>query len=78
MSCLAGPFRLIAPDYPGYGQSSMPPRDEFSYLFENLTTIIDDFIGALRVTKYSIIATKLLPIFEDFYYVDKSPRPGSN
>ena len=35
---LAGSFRVIAPDYPGYGFSGMPDRKDFSYTFENMTT----------------------------------------
>ena len=31
---LAGSFRVIAPDYPGYGQSSMPDHKVFDYSFE--------------------------------------------
>jgi pimeloyl-ACP methyl ester carboxylesterase len=33
---LADEFHLIAPDYPGYGNSSMPTVDEFEYTFDNL------------------------------------------
>lgn len=54
MPRLAGSFRLIAPDYPGYGQSSMPSREEFQYTFENLATIMDGFVGALGLKKFSI------------------------
>ena len=32
---LAGSFRLIAPDYPGYGLSSMPDHKSYAYTFEN-------------------------------------------
>ena len=31
MSDLSDRFHLIAPDYPGYGNSSMPTVDEFDY-----------------------------------------------
>lgn len=41
MPRLAGSFRLIAPDYPGFGQSSMPERNKFDYTFENLAAIVD-------------------------------------
>src|ERR1700736_4236120 len=34
---LARSFRVIAPDYPGYGFSGMPDRKDFSYTFENMT-----------------------------------------
>ena len=29
-------FHVIAPDFPGYGLSEAPPRDEFDYTFANL------------------------------------------
>src|SRR4051794_23769181 len=35
---LADKYRVIAPDYPGYGHSSMPPREKFKYTFDNLAT----------------------------------------
>jgi pimeloyl-ACP methyl ester carboxylesterase len=39
---LADQYHLVAPDYPGYGHSSMPPRDRFSYTFDNLAKVIDE------------------------------------
>src|SRR5215470_9557185 len=51
---LAGSFRLIAPDYPGYGQSSMPDRESFEYSFENLANVIDGFVRILGLTKFSM------------------------
>ena len=33
---LADSYHVVAPDYPGYGHSSMPSRDEFAYTFDNL------------------------------------------
>jgi len=51
---LAGSFHLIAPDYPGYGQSSMPDHRSFEYSFENLANIINGFVESLGLTKYSM------------------------
>lgn len=51
---LSGQFRLIAPDYPGFGQSSMPSREEFAYTFENLAAVVDGFIHAVGLTKFSL------------------------
>ena len=51
---LAGSFRVIAPDYPGYGFSSMPDRKDFSYTFENMTNIVDQLAAKLELTKYSL------------------------
>ena len=44
---LADKYRVIAPDYPGYGHSSMPPRDKFAYTFDNLADVIDEFTEKL-------------------------------
>jgi pimeloyl-ACP methyl ester carboxylesterase len=51
---LAGSFRLIAPDYPGYGQSSMPDHKSFDYSFENLAQVVDGFVDSLGLSKYSM------------------------
>ncbi len=51
---LADKYHVIAPDYPGYGYSSMPSVDEFQYTFDNLTEIVDKLIQKVGVTKYSI------------------------
>ncbi len=36
---LADKYHVVAPDYPGYGHSSMPPHDKFSYTFDNLAKV---------------------------------------
>jgi pimeloyl-ACP methyl ester carboxylesterase len=51
---LADKYHVIAPDYPGYGNSSMPLVDEFEYTFDNMTDIVDKLIQKIGVTKYSI------------------------
>ena len=51
---LAGSFRVIAPDYPGFGQSSMPDRTSFDYTFENLTAVVDGLVHTLGLTRYSM------------------------
>ncbi len=45
-------FHLIAPDYPGFGQSDMPPRENFSYTFDNLAAVIEKFLARLGVEKF--------------------------
>ena len=54
MPLLAVKYHVVAPDYPGFGQSSMPKINEFNYTFENLTNVVDKFTQQLRLTKYSI------------------------
>lgn len=52
MPKLVDSFHLIAPDYPGFGQSDMPSRKEFTYTFNNIAEVIDGFISALGVNKF--------------------------
>ena len=49
---LADQYHVVAPDYPGYGHSSMPSRDKFSYTFDNLAKVIDEFTEKVGLTKY--------------------------
>ncbi len=51
---LADQFYLVAPDYPGYGNSSMPSKDKFEYSFDNLAGVVDKFIQNLGLDKYSL------------------------
>jgi pimeloyl-ACP methyl ester carboxylesterase len=47
-------FRVIAPDYPGYGFSSMPDHKSFSYNFENMAKIMLEFTEKLELSKYIV------------------------
>ena len=49
---LAKSFRVIAPDYIGYGHSSMPDHTKFDYTFENQTNFIEKLTKHLGLTKY--------------------------
>ena len=51
---LADQFHLVAPDYPGYGNSSMPAVDEFEYTFDNLSEIIEKLTVKLGLDRYSL------------------------
>ncbi|WP_242541851.1 alpha/beta fold hydrolase [Leptolyngbya sp. Cla-17] len=51
---LADQFHLVAPDYPGFGYSSMPTVDEFDYTFAHLTEVIAGFIDAIDLKRYSL------------------------
>ena len=54
MPALADRFHLVAPDYPGYGNSSMPTVDEFDYTFDRLAEVMEGFIQKLGLEKYSL------------------------
>lgn len=51
---LASSFHLVAPDYPGFGQSSMPDRSEYSYTFAGFTDIVEGLIEKLGVNQFSM------------------------
>ena len=51
---LAGRFRVIAPDYPGFGQSSFPPASTFRYSFESLAQVLEGFTEKLGLGRYAL------------------------
>ena len=51
---LSDKFHLVAPDYPGFGNSSMPKVDEFDYTFDHLAEIIDAFTQQIGLKKYGM------------------------
>jgi len=51
---LADSYHVIAPDYPGYGQSSMPSVDEFDYSFDRFADLIETFTEKLELNRYSL------------------------
>lgn len=51
---LASEYHVVAPDYPGFGFSSMPASDEFSYTFARLTEIVESLTERLGLESYSI------------------------
>ncbi len=51
---LADRFHLVAPDFPGFGASSMPGLDEFEYSFDSLAHVVDEFIDRLALSSYSL------------------------
>jgi pimeloyl-ACP methyl ester carboxylesterase len=51
---LADRFHVVAPDYPGFGQSSMPRVDQFDYTFDNLAGVIDEFTEKVGLTDYAL------------------------
>ncbi|MCX6597041.1 MAG: alpha/beta hydrolase [Acidobacteria bacterium] len=52
MPRLADTYHVIAPDYPGYGRSSMPSQETFAYTFAHLTDIVEGFTIAKKLDRY--------------------------
>jgi pimeloyl-ACP methyl ester carboxylesterase len=51
---LADEYHLVAPDYPGYGFSSMPAVDEFDYSFDNIAKIMEQFVDKVGLDRFSL------------------------
>lgn len=47
-------YHVIAPDYPGFGNSSMPALNEFEYSFDNLANITNAFLEKVGAEEYSL------------------------
>ncbi|WP_433658227.1 alpha/beta fold hydrolase [Nocardia sp. CA-128927] len=54
MDALGGRYRMIAPDYPGFGYTEVP--DGFRYSFDRLADVIEDFVETLGVTEFVLYA----------------------
>src|ERR1700712_2307569 len=51
---LADRYHVIAPDYPGYGQSDSPDRAKFAYTFDRFGDLVDGLLGQLGVQRYAM------------------------
>jgi len=51
---LSDQYHLVAPDYPGYGFSSMPAADEFDYSFDNMARLIEKFADEIGLDRFSL------------------------
>jgi pimeloyl-ACP methyl ester carboxylesterase len=51
---LAGQFHLIAPDYPGFGDSNAPAPKTFAYTFDYIADIIEHFTEDIGAPRYVI------------------------
>jgi pimeloyl-ACP methyl ester carboxylesterase len=51
---LADRFHIIAPDLPGFGQSSMPARDAFTYSFDAIAEVIDQFTETVGFDRFAL------------------------
>ena len=51
---LSGRFRIVAPDYPGFGYSDAPKAEGATYSFDFLADIMNRFVEKLELNKYAI------------------------
>ena len=51
---LADRYRLIAPDYPGFGHSDWPDAAQFAYTFDRLAEFMNHFTEAIALPRYTL------------------------
>ena len=51
---LADRYHVIAPDYPGFGESATPDHKTFAYTFDHYADIVDGLLEQLGVKRYAM------------------------
>jgi pimeloyl-ACP methyl ester carboxylesterase len=51
---LSDRYRLIAPDYPGFGHSDWPDPKEFAYTFDHIAELMNRFTETLGLSRYTL------------------------
>ena len=51
---LAGKYRVIAPDLPGFGFTTVPAERKYKYTFDALAKTVEAFLDALGLKRYAI------------------------
>ena len=51
---LADRYHVIAPDYPGFGQSDDPDHSKFAYTFGHYADMVDTLMGHIGAKKYAM------------------------
>ena len=54
LSRLHAKYRLVAPDYPGFGHSEAPDPTGFTYTFDRLAEVMDGFTKVLGLAQYTL------------------------
>jgi pimeloyl-ACP methyl ester carboxylesterase len=54
MPALADRFHLIAPDYPGFGNTEMPDPATFSYTFDRLAHVVEGLLAKTGFTRCGV------------------------
>jgi len=51
---LSSKYRVVAPDYPGFGFSDAPDAKNFAYTFDHLAELMESFTDALHLSRYAL------------------------
>jgi pimeloyl-ACP methyl ester carboxylesterase len=52
LDALGARYRLVAPDYPGFGHTRVP--DGFTYSFDRLADVVEGFVDRLGLTRFAL------------------------
>ena len=52
---LSNDYHLIAPDYPGFGNSDFPDPKNYNYTFDTIAATIDSFLEEKNINSYAIM-----------------------
>ena len=55
LSSLSDDYHLVAPDYPGFGNSDFPSQDDYEYTFDNFAKTIDAFLEKKQLSSYALV-----------------------
>ena len=50
---LSDRWRLIAPDFPGFGYSDTPDQSHFAYTFDGYADFLERFTSVMKLTRYA-------------------------
>jgi pimeloyl-ACP methyl ester carboxylesterase len=48
---LATQYHVVAPDFPGFGQSDTPPPSSYAYTFDHLADTTNNFLEQVKIEK---------------------------
>jgi pimeloyl-ACP methyl ester carboxylesterase len=54
MAALCNNFHIVAPDYPGFGNSDMPDPKKFEYTFDKTAELMEKFLQQVGFTKFGM------------------------
>tara|TARA_R110002049_G_scaffold214533_3_gene386000 strand:- start:14896 stop:15759 length:864 start_codon:yes stop_codon:yes gene_type:complete len=52
---LSDEFYLVAPDYPGFGNSDFPSDNDYEYTFDNIAITINSFLELKEIRNYALM-----------------------
>src|SRR5215470_9029838 len=56
---LADKYHVVAPNFPGFGESSAPSVNDFEYSFERLAIVAEKFTEKLNLSSYAMYLSNI-------------------